>query len=304
MRALDVGEFSALAMRAPTVFDEPAFATLNANRADRLVHLVLGEPAVRFGLVAGVRGGRLCAPFSAPWSLPLLGKARPRIRDFQLAAEDLMSGVAKLGVEGVDMVLPASHLAPDTVAKWSMALMLAGCRTLTPDVSFHIDLTSGEASLDPKARQKLAAARKHTTSFYRAADNDGCVLAYSLIAANRAAHGYPLHMARDDLLAMRSLLPVDFLILQDQSVPAAAAICYRLSPHLAYVVYWGDSPDSTVPHTMNLLAAEVVSHYAEDGCRVLDTGTASIAGEPQQGLADFKQSIGGIAGLRARFTFP
>lgn len=304
MREVGPGELAALAMRAPTVFDEPAFAALNAGRADRVVHLVLGEPDVRLGLVAGVRDGRLRAPFSAPWSLPLLGKARPRVGDFQRAAEDLASGVERLGVSGADLVLPAPHVAPDTVAKWSAALALAAFRPRAPDLSFHLALQTGDEALDPKARQKLAAARKHRTRFSQAADDDRCAVAYEVIRANRDARGYPLHLTLADLLGMRSLVPVDFFVLEGDAGPAAAAACYRLSSELAYIVYWGDSPTSTVPHAMNLLAAELAAHYAASGCTILDTATASIAGDPQHGLADFKQSIGGVASLRARFTYP
>ncbi len=52
---------------------------------------------------------------------------------------------------------------------------------------------------------------------------------------------------------------------------------------------------------MNRLAEEVCGRAIDEGVRLVDLGISSVEGSPDEGLIQFKQSIGATAELRLNF---
>jgi lipid II:glycine glycyltransferase (peptidoglycan interpeptide bridge formation enzyme) len=117
-------------------------------------------------------------------------------------------------------------------------------------------------------------------------------IAYDIVASNRSEKGYPLSMGRDEMIKTAQLVPIDSFIVRYEEKPVAAAIVYRVTPRIPLVVYWGDLSEYASYRTMNYLAYQVFTHYAELGVDRLDVGTSMIDNRPNYGLCEFKESIG------------
>ena len=81
-------------------------------------------------------------------------------------------------------------------------------------------------------------------------------------------------------------------------------LVYRVMADCDYVVAWGDDLRYRGIHVMNLLAYHLVCVAVADRLRTLDIGIASLGGVPDDGLIQFKRSIGGAIGLRIDYRLP
>ena len=83
-----------------------------------------------------------------------------------------------------------------------------------------------------------------------------------------------------------------------EGVVCAAALVYRVTPDQDYVVYWGDANHSLERSPMNYFVYKVVEDSLRTGGKLLDCGTSSTDGQPNDGLIRFKTAIGGTAAPR------
>jgi hypothetical protein len=133
-----------------------------------------------------------------------------------------------------------------------------------------------------------------------AGDDDGWARAYEVLAVNRAAKGRALALDLDYVLCARDAFPgrVRMSALEHAGRPCAAALTYRVAPGRELVVYWGDAGHDLPRSPMNVLALRLVERSLTEGALSLDIGTSSVAGVPDQGLVQFKRSVGARESLR------
>jgi hypothetical protein len=82
---------------------------------------------------------------------------------------------------------------------------------------------------------------------------------------------------------------------------AGAALVYRVSRDWDYVAAWGDELRHRQKRVMNVMAYQLVSAAIVEHVTVIDIGTSSVRGVPDDGLVQFKRNIGGATGLRLNF---
>jgi hypothetical protein len=121
-----------------------------------------------------------------------------------------------------------------------------------------------------------------------------------VLAANRAAKGRRLALGPDYVRAARDAFPgrVRAFLLRHDGAPCAAALLYRVTPRRELVVYWGDAGHALPRSPMNMLALGLVETVMAEGALSLDLGLSSVAGVPDQGLIQFKRSVGARESLR------
>ena len=85
---------------------------------------------------------------------------------------------------------------------------------------------------------------------------------------------------------------------------AGAALVYRLVRDWDYVVAWGDDLRHRPYKVMNVMADQLVRVAIAQRISVVDVGTSSAVGVPDDGLILFKRSVGATTGLRLYFTWP
>lgn len=286
------------------------FATETYNRrnlgtADTYLRIDHHHDGRLVGSFAGVvTGDTFWSGFSAPFCGPDLVRERETPRLVQGLVDHTLHELRARGIERVRVkARPGSYSASEIYVVH--ALMHRGIGIVSSELSYGIDVSpfadgaAYRASLKAPARRALRHADTEPYEYRLAEDEHEFAVGYELIAANRARRGYPLRLSLDYLLALRADFGdrIRFFVLHHGDDPVAAALLYRLRPDIELVEYWGDHHDLG-RSPMNRLAEEVCTRAIEEGVRLVDLGISSVDGEPNDGLIQFKQSIGATAELR------
>src|SRR5215216_6035201 len=110
----------------------------------------------------------------------------------------------------------------------------------------------------------------------------------------------------DYVLRLRDIFPKQirmYRLTKDAGL-AAAALVYRVGPAWDYIAAWGDDPAQRRNRAMNLLTYALVRTAIADRVRIIDLGISSVDGVPDDGLIQFKRSLGAATGLRLDLRLP
>ena len=288
------------------LFNADAFHALNlrpGQRARRIDHEADGR--LVGSLVGVVDGDAFTSGHSASFGGPDFTRDAETATNVRATLEH---AVAELEEEGVRTIRikarPAFYSGSEVAVQF--ALLNLGFRVESCELSFHIDL-AGMAGADDYAASLRSPARRalrHTVgesfALVEARDDAAWVRGYAVLAANRAAKGRSLALGLDYVLRAREAFPgrVRLHVLEHAGEPCAAALTYRVAPGRELVVYWGDAGHDLPRSPMNVLALQMVERSLTEGALSLDIGTSSVAGVPDQGLIQFKRSVGARESLR------
>jgi hypothetical protein len=290
------------------LFNRDDFHALNLRPGQRVVRVDHHDGGRLVGSLVGVRDGDVVTcGHSAPFGGPDL------VRDAETAANVvalLGAAVAELEADRVREIRvrarPAFYSGSETAVQF--ALLNLGFRVAACELSFHIDLEPLDgvdayvAGLRSPARRALRHGLQEPFVLREAGPGDEGLwdAGYGLLAANRAAKGRRLALDAGYVRAARHAFPgrIRMAVLEHAGSPCAAALTYRVMPGRELVVYWGDAGHDLPRSPMNVLAHALVERAIGEGVRSLDIGTSSVAGVPDQGLIQFKRSIGARESLR------
>jgi hypothetical protein len=288
------------------LFNRDDFHALNLRPGQRAVRIDHHDEGRLVGSLVGVRDGDVVTcGHSAPFGGPDL------VRDAETASNVvalLGRAVEELDADGVRTIRvrcrPAFLSGSETTVQF--ALLNLGFRVEACELGFHIDLEPLDgidayvAGLRSPARRALRHGLAEPFALREAEDGDLWDAGYALLAVNRAAKGRRLALDAGYVRAARDAFPgkVRMAVLEHAGRPCAAALTYRLLPARELVVYWGDADHALPRSPMNVLAHALVERALGEGVRSLDIGPSSIDGVPDQGLIQFKRSIGAREDLR------
>ncbi len=255
-----------------------------------------GYPLI--GLIVGRIDGQWRAPYSAPFTIPVCTNTPDLECIYDFINE--LSGV--LAPAALTVTLAPAIYDPDNHAAY--AGVMGNCADKCVfDYNFHY----------PLAQAKML--EKHMTVSFRnqwhqAAGNSlawvaepGIERAYACVKANHEAKRYPMRMSLQQVVDTSGCIPIDAFVVQARGQDIAGAIVYRLTPRIAQLIYWGDVPGHSALRPMNMMAVELVRHYARLGLEILDFGPASSRGIPAPGLCHFKRGLGCKLSLKPTFIF-
>lgn len=281
IKEISLDEFGRLFPDFPTAFDTVSFNRLNADKAERIAALCLFDENDKplAGQIFGIKDNIYKAPFSAPYSVPALNSDIP--------TNTFYDQVAAYVQKPIKLVW--------TPECYSMPSPPSGSEQIT-DYNYHYPLerfADYEKYLSRSGRYNHNRAAKHNFNFYHTDDVEH---AYAIIAENRRLMGYPLAMSLKQVQDTIKIIPADFFILTLDGLDAAAAMLYQVTPYIMQNIYWGDLPSSRSARAMNHLAWEIFKWYSENRpqIKIIDIGPASTDGILNEGLAQFKLSIGCI----------
>jgi hypothetical protein len=288
------------------LFNRDDFHVLNLRPGQRAVRIDHHDEGRLVGSLVGVRDGDVVTcGHSAPFGGPDL------VRDAETASNVvalLGRAVEELDADGVRTIRvrcrPAFLSGSETTVQF--ALLNLGFRVEACELGFHIDLEPLDgidayvAGLRSPARRALRHGLAEPFALREAEDGDLWDAGYALLAVNRAAKGRRLALDAGYVRAARDAFPgkVRMAVLEHAGRPCAAALTYRVLPGRELVVYWGDADHALPRSPMNVLAHALVERALGEGVRSLDIGPSSIDGVPDQGLIQFKRSIGAREDLR------
>lgn len=286
--SVSADEYTRLFPTPSSAFASVEFNSLNADKAEQLLLLAGTDSANRpeIGIIIGLRNGIWCTPFSAPMA-PISWNSDISLASVHAFFEKLK---AQLSPTPIHITLPPSFIAPDMLAKISGTLTNLATKVIA-DFNYHYDLVhvpDFEAHLKRNARKNFRQAQSAGFSF----EKTDLARAYTIIAANRTAKGYYLAMTLADIEATSRVINIDPFILSLNGTDIAAAIVYHLTPEIAHIVYWGDTPGFEQLRPMNILPFHIFNHYHNLGYRYINIGTSSTDGIPNHGLCNFKESLG------------
>ncbi|MDO4320659.1 MAG: hypothetical protein Q4C34_08795, partial [Bacteroidales bacterium] len=199
---------------------------------------------------------------------------------------DFYRGIARMTGSQLKVVLPPPPY-------WPVAAPAIG--RLVADANFHYDMARFADYERWFSRSGRYSHHRGLKTDWRFEKTDDIPRAYAVIDANRRAMGYPLAMSLEQVIATVSgPVDADFFVLSHDGIDLAAAMIYRVTPDAMQVIYWGDLPLARPLRAMNHLAWRVFGWYAGNrpDIRTVDIGPSSSDGVRNEGLCQFKLSIG------------
>jgi len=300
---VDAKEFNYFFPNDSNPFVSEKFISLNAHKVYRIVRLVQDSNKVQLGLIAGIKGNKLLAPFSAPFGGFHHKGESIYTSVIESFISDLQSFAINSGIAEIRLALPPDMYSNRINAKLTNVLLRKGFQTQLPDITNYIDLN----------RFKNVYTHNSSRTYYNQALNKGLTFAettlvseqkaiYDLIVENRIRMGRPIHMSFEDVLSATTIFPTDFfkVVNVDQEI-IAGAIMYRFHKEIVYALLWGDSLNGRSDRAMDFLVFNLWSHYKAAGFNVIDLGISTVEGIPNEGLLRFKETHECQSSLR--FTF-
>lgn len=184
------------------------------------------------------------------------------------------------------------------VESWELTLGIETWRFSNPDAYV--------AGLDGAARNKLRQALRAGMELARATTEDHWARCYDLLVEARHRRGATLKISLEYVKRLRELFGdriAMYQVVQGDDL-AGAALVYRISPDWDYVVAWGDDLHYRSSRVVNLLAYGLVCAALTARVSILDLGISSVDGIPDDGLIEFKRSIGATTGQRINLLLP
>jgi lipid II:glycine glycyltransferase (peptidoglycan interpeptide bridge formation enzyme) len=108
-------------------------------------------------------------------------------------------------------------------------------------------------------------------------------------------------MTWDQLLESTAIIPADFFIVKKEEISVAAAVVFHVANQIVQVIYWGDLPQYAEFKTMNFLSFQVFQYYTKQGISIIDIGPSTEDSVPNNGLCEFKESIGCDISIKTEF---
>jgi len=278
-------------------FNNSNFQLLNQDKVERLAWLVFEEEGkTKAGLVGGIKDGMLKSPFSSPFGGFNFLRPSVRLSMIQKAVDELIAWGKEEGLKAIRITLPPNIYETAAVDKQLNSLFIKGFTIQYIDLNYSYPLEHFDdhyiQNIKRNARKNLKAAlRVHDYSFQKATVLEEQQEAYQVIAANRAAKGYPLHLSWEAIAATAEIIDIDFFLVRIKEEAVASAIVFHVAPGIVQVVYWGDAPGYYAQRPMNYLSYHVFQYY-KGKVDTIDIGPSTEAGIPNNGLCEFKESIG------------
>jgi hypothetical protein len=289
------------------LFNRPEFHHLNLGPGQCIVRLDhVAEGRLVGSLTGVVDGCELVSGHSAPFGGPDFVKGSVTATAVLAAARDFVDQAAtRFGVRTVRIKAKPSLYGPTEEAV-QFALFNLGFEVEACELNHHIDLTGLDGvdgyvrRLKPPARRALKHAAGEPFALREAPGDEAWAQGYAILDRNRRSKDRRLKLSLDYVLRIRDTFPgrIRMYLLDHGGQACAAALVYRVKPGRDLVVYWGDADHDLPRSPMNVLVRDLVGVAVAAGTQSLDIGISSVEGVPDQGLIQFKESVGARPRLR------
>jgi hypothetical protein len=253
---------------------------------------VIEDGLLDCGHSAPFGGVDFCRPRAAVSEIVgLLEAARRRARDDGVREMRVRARPGYFGANETAVVFALLNLGA-LVETCELSLGLETCRFATAEQYL--------AALGDSARNMVRQGIRAETAFGPAQSPREWAECYDLLAATKCRKGVSFKLAPDYLARLRETFPkrIAMYRLVKDRVLAAAALVYRVGRNWDYVAAWGDEPEHRRHRPMNLMSFEIFRIAITDRVQLVDLGISSVDGVPDDGLIQFKRSLGAASGLR------
>ena len=301
---VDATQYSVVFPKPYHVFNAAAFNAVNAYKCEQVFYLLFQDPKVRLGIIFGVRDNKLVSPFSAPFGGFEATSEDVRLQQIDGALEALTNWAKAKNFAGIKIIAPSFFYNPNFLNKVFNSLYRSNFENANIELNYQFPTykfdENYETTIWYNARKNLKRALKADLTFDKLESENG-QLAYNVIAQNRKERGFPLRMTWEQVTETMSVINVDFFLVKKGEDHIGAAVIFHVAKGIVQVVYWGDLPQYSESKTMNFLSYHVFKYYKELGVEMVDIGPSTEDSIPNNGLCEFKESIGCDISIKTEF---
>ncbi len=153
-------------------------------------------------------------------------------------------------------------------------------------------------------KKRLNKCERENFVFEQITSSSDIEQVYQTIKENREGKGYKVSMTLEQILEMYKVFPenIYFFKASQSGNSAAASVCIKLNINVLYVFYWGDKQGFEQYSPVAYLANGIYNFAQQQQFKLIDAGTSSIQGEPNFGVATFKENLGFTISPKLTFT--
>lgn len=128
---------------------------------------------------------------------------------------------------------------------------------------------------------------------------------YFVLAKNRTFKGYKLSMSLKQLKSEFINFPNRYVLFGvfEEEIMIAAAVCIKVSSNILYDFYHGELPEYIEHSPVTMLVEGIYNYSIDNGYDLLDLGTSAIQGKLNEGVCQFKKSLGALLGWKITYQF-
>lgn len=280
------------------------FIDLVKSKADRVIRL-MNEGCNSIGLIAGIKDNVIRAPFSAPFAGFHYTHEHLLYNEVENFVSNLKTYVTDNNLDGLIITLPPDLYQTNMNAKFINALYRLGYNMSTPEIINWIDLKKFDGTwVKNTVLQNYNKAINNNLTFHVVSDEQSINYVYDIIFRNREIQGRKIHMSLEDIIKVKSVIPVDFFLVKDiYGRKKGAGVFYRGHDKIAQGIFVGDDMENRSLGIMDLLYSKIYNFYKELDYDVIDLGTSGVEGEPNVGLIRFKEIHNCAASLKFTFSW-
>lgn len=242
-----------------------------------------------------------CSPAKAPFGGFFLKENGNPARLYRL-----LKKIDRLAEDGfffqLEIQLAPSCYSPDI--SWIIpGLLEAGYQRKWTDLNYHLPVDRPfRTHLHRSERWKLNKSARLGFYFEPVCHPDWSII-HSFILASRLRKGYSLSMSENELRECSRLFPGRYRVWRVATAAgetAALGVTVDVDAAVEYLFYTADDFQFRNLSPVVMLHSGIYRMAEESGKKILDLGTASVSGEINRGVADFKRFLGGIQGEKIR----
>lgn len=206
------------------------------------------------------------------------------------------NGVKEISIKNYPVCYSPSH-----AQMLSFLFFNKGFLVKSQELNFHIEVDEipFEKKIHENERKKLVKSLKQGYSFHKE-ENPDIYCVYEFIDRSRKRKDYPTTLKIEELQRLIEKFPDQFLVysLRDNENLAALCVLIKINESFLYTFYGADSEEYLKDSPLVLLHYNLYNYGRENSFKLIDLGIGSEGGETNQGLARFKEKIGGVISVK------
>lgn len=198
---------------------------------------------------------------------------------------------------------PVAYDSP-AADKIKRVLTQCGYQQQYNDLNFHVDLIKDFAEGLKESESKRLNSLRNKGIWSEWWGNPDLDMTYNILLDSRKSRNYPMTMERQSFKEMFENLPGVYSVFRSvfEGQIIAIGVGVKISDHIYYNFYLGEVPEFR-KYSPVVGLVECMAKYAKNKkYQLLDLGIATDKGVLNEGLARFKQNLGGIESDKIMFT--
>lgn len=200
---------------------------------------------------------------------------------------------------------PEGYLSQNQIQKLENCLFKLGFEISVIEQNYEIAITQKsfyETLISTRAKQLLRKSIKKGYSFQEEKNPDWSKI-HAFIAHSRKRKNRPMTMSLEQFENHFTLFPKNFQIFSvtDSEHTIAVGVTIKINKEIVYTFYLADDENYLKDSPTIFLLSGIYEYFQQQNYTILDLGIATAKGILNEGLANFKRSLGGNLSLKKTY---